>query len=128
MATQVTEVVTFTNMIGALGNMEKGVVYMTTAEANYFKNSSQKKFGSGSFAFQQSAAATSLSYTLRDSTGVKSYTLYPNHKYYFGMHVMWRTSGTMQARAVLGKYNYTSATSATLGAWIPYYGVLQVAE
>ena len=97
MATQVTEVVTFTNMIGALGDMEKGTVYMTTAESAYFKNSSQKKFGSGSFAFQQANAATSLSYTLRDSTGLKSYTLRPYHKYYFSIWINQRTSTNITA-------------------------------
>lgn len=80
------------NMIGALGDMESGMVYKTTDEAEYVKNSSLCKYGSGSQAFQQSASATELSYTLRDASGTQVYPLDSTHMYYFSIWVMQRTS------------------------------------
>jgi hypothetical protein len=126
MATTVQEVVTFHNLIGVIGDMESGKVYKTTAEANYVKNSSQKKFGSSSQAFQQSASATDLPYMLKESSSERKFTIKPNHKYYFSMWVMHRTSTNMKANAYLDSYAiYTGRGNTSLGTWTQHSIVFQ---
>lgn len=122
----VQKTLTFTNMIGALGNMESGTVYKTTAEANYVKNSSQKKFGSGSQAWQQSASATELKYELKNSSGTPKYKLDPTHKYYFSMWIMHRTSLNMKANVYWGSNTiYTGKGNTALSTWTQHSAVVQ---
>lgn len=116
---------TFTNMIGSLGNMESGTVHKTTAEANYVKNSSQKKYGSGSQAWQQSASGTELKYVLKNSAGVQNYKFDPTHKYYFSMWVMHRTSLNMKANVYWPGSNaiYTGKGNTALSTWTQHSSV-----
>ena len=80
------------NMIGELGDMESSVVRVSTSEKSYVKYSAKHKYGSGSVAFMQSDAAVELTYVLRDKSGVLSLSLDNNHKYYFSVWIMQRTS------------------------------------
>ena len=82
------------NMLGIIGNMEKGIIYVSSSEKAYFVNSSQHKFGSSSQAFMQSASASSLTYALRNSSGAITYNLFSTHKYYFSIWVNQRTNLT----------------------------------
>lgn len=121
---------TFTNVIGALGNMESGTVFKTDAEVAYFKNSSQKKFGSGSQAWQQSSASsTELSYTLKNATGtagIRYYKLDPTHKYYFSIWLMHRTNTTAKLNVYWSSITVLSNRGNTsLSTWTHHSTVFQ---
>ena len=118
---------TFANMIGTLGDMESGTVYKTTAEANYVKNSSQKKFGSGSQAWQQSASSTELKYVLRNSSGVVNYAFDPTHKYYFSIWMMNRTSQNMKLNVYWPSSSVVLSGKGTtsLSTWTQHSAVFQ---
>lgn len=117
------------NMIGALGDMEIGTVYKTTAEAEYVKNSSLCKYGSGSQAFQQSASATELSYTLRDSSGALGLKSVSDHKYYFCIWVMQRTSVNLSLSVKLSVDEIISkAKNTQLNVWEQHSTVFTPSE
>ena len=118
---------TFTNMLGALGDMESGTVYKTTAEANYVKNSSQKKYGSGSQAWQQSASGSELKYVLRSSAGVQNYKFDPTHKYYFSVWLMHRTNTTAKLNVYWPNSNVvlSGRGNTSLSTWTQHSAVFQ---